>query len=169
LAEGGKGKGMMFLIAGLLILLIGLVVFLLITMLAMDRGGDGEQRVEFDVREVTLDQMVEYQPNGGPKTTNLLRGADGISRNARIDIVIMLYEGSTKDEIRHYEDLQARLRRTESAIWDLVIRTLRNTTYREATRPEAVEILKETILQALREMYQTNFIMDVNIIDFVAI
>jgi flagellar basal body-associated protein FliL len=166
LAEGGKGKGMIYVIIGLLVLLIGLLVFVLITVLGMG-GEKPDERGDFDVEGIIFSKLVQHDISGGPIVTNLLRGADGQARNVRINIGLMLYEGTTKEEIAHFNELQTHLRRTESAIWDMVIRTMRNTTYRSATSPEAAEILKETFTQKLRELYQTNFIIDVNIMDFV--
>ena len=160
-----KNKIMMISILGLLIVLIVGVALIGVLILRMPSSDSNNQvNTAQEIDQLSQDEIQTISLSS-PITTNLLTDTDGVSHDIKVGLSI----GVDMTDGKNSEELILLLSTKEAVIRDIVISILRNTTYKEANRPDGQDVLEEEIKLALQKEFQTDLIVEVNFSEFYTI
>lgn len=152
----------------MMIIIIILLVVLLVTIL-------GVAFVGFNmIASTNTDSIVEMSDEEEPKISptdievlnlsepivaNLRIGSDGEKHAAQVEVGIGINNDGSKEATAFYNMLVTK----EVIIEDIILGILSNKTAEDLLRPDAREILKDEILQDLREKFDTDLIVEIYI------
>ena len=162
-----RNKVMMIVIIVLLVVLLGAIVG--ISLYVLNTVQNEQEEIPSMTPPPALEVAVEDLKfvEVPSSSTNLFVGADGKSHNVRATFGIGL--NSTLDEVDndHPDGAFYDLFNEKIGIaQDIILSTLRHTTYEETREAVFEDKIKEEILTKLRDKFQSVIIWEVNIIDF---
>ena len=157
-----KNKKMMVVIISLLVVLlaviIGVAVFAFRTLSA-----EKQEVPEINTTQnVSIKEAIEIKFNESINV-NLREGDDGRDDHIVRVNLSMYVDRSNKDD----EELIAKMQESDTIMKDATITVLSSKTIEELKDPDALEIIKQEILNRLQDEYQTNIIYKVLFNDFV--
>jgi flagellar basal body-associated protein FliL len=160
-----KNKIMMVVIVVLLVVLLGTtagLAYLLYRNFSGQASAQDEQGAPVDVESLKQEDIVTV-PISDTITTNLAVGSDGESSHmAKLALAI----GVDTTEKKESDTLVALLTEKEIVIKDLVIEILTSKTHDEFKRVDSRDVVREDILKALQDEFESNLIVTVYIYEW---
>lgn len=155
-----KNKVMMISIIGLLVVLLGTIVGLgIFTINSLKKSEEPNVKTEESTERKLLkkDELTVIELKE-PINTNLPVGEDGKDTHVvRLNLSLAVNNTVKKES----DSTIAIISGKEIIVRDLVLDILKRKTYEEIKKPDAREILKEEILQSLKDEFDTDLIVAV--------
>ena len=157
-----KNKLMMIIIIVLLVLLLGLFVGFSFYTFSVLKNNPASEPGHITQSVITLapDQRTSYKI-GDPFKTNLLTGSDGKSHVISVSVSF----GINKIDEKKATELLQVMTDSDASIRSDCLRVIRNQTYEDMNRADAMDLLAADILATTQERFNTNLIVDVDIYD----
>lgn len=156
-----KNKLMMIIIIVLLVVLLGTILgfgIVLVTTVGNNNSTEVTDEVIEEEEVVLTPADLELVTLSEPITANLRTGADAEKHVAQISVSIGV-DYTTEESQAFYDMLLTK----EVIIQDIVLGILGSKTLEDMERPDAKEILKDEILQAVSEKFNTEYVSTVYI------
>lgn len=158
-----KGKVVMIVIIGLLVVLLG-IIGVVGFKLVSSMSGENAAAAEAAPEEVVLSPSeITVVPVTDPIATNLKEGADGVAHSVRVTVAIGV--DTREDNAKESAELVTLLTEKEVIVKDTCLTVIRDKTYEELKQNDAKTVLSEEILVSLQEAFDTNLIYAVYISD----
>ena len=164
-----KNKVMMIVIVVLLVLLLGLLgvgfvyVGNLLKNTQMAEGSQGGNSNNWSMNASQLDPKEIYLfALEKPVATNLKKGADGSSHSASVSFSVGIDNTRKKDS----DEAIALIIEKEAMVRDICLSTMRSMTHEELSREDGMDILRNEVLNKLRDEFHSNLIVSVSISDW---
>ena len=151
--KSGRNKLLMFMIIGLLLLLIGAIVFVAILLLGMRGGQDEEYAYEEAVPQYLRIDQLEFLELSRAISTNI-RSESGGSHVFSASFIIAV-DGTMGRESQNMIELLAG---SDSILRSVALRVVRQKTFEQLSHQDAMANLEQEVLHELRHEFGTSLI-----------